>query len=112
MLQMRANAANIKIDRSEFCKIGDPRIIHLVDTPIREVNRAEYDRFLKNTDEGIRSIGNLVYEVKEESGFIDVLQFDTNCEELLQSRTNYDLRNGSAPFKPLPRRVPTMKMHF
>ena len=113
LLQMRANKLGIKIDRSEFYKIRDPKIIQLTDSLIREVNREEYDRFLKNTSEGISSITDLDYTVDNNTGFIDVLNFNTTVNENLQKRTDYDLRNGPAPFKPpLIRRKPVMRMHF
>jgi len=113
LLQMRANKLDIKIDRSEFYKIRDPKIIQLTDSLIREVNSEEYDRFLKNTSEGISSITDLDYTVDNNTGFIDVLNFNTTVNENLQKRTDYDLRNGPAPFKPpLIRRKPVMRMHF
>jgi hypothetical protein len=117
LLYMRANQNKIKVDRSVFYKIHDPNIVHLVDSPMRTVNRTEYDRFLQNTTEGIRSIKDLKYEVNEQTGFIDVLQFNTTVEEIVEKRIEYDLRNGPAPFKDVnmgmkPRRNPTMKMHF
>jgi hypothetical protein len=115
MLQTRAKNAGIVIDRSVFYKIFDSHIIQLIDTPMRTVNRAEFDRFLQNTKEGINSIKDLNYKVNAETGFIDVLQFNTTVEEALGKRSEYDLRNGPSPFKDFiirNRRSPSMKMHF
>jgi hypothetical protein len=116
MLQTRAKYRGITIDRGVFYKINDPRIIHLTDTPIREVNRTEFDRFLQNTTEGIYSINDLQYTVNMETGFVDVLEFNTTIEENLSNRIDYDLRNGPAPFKnayiKMPRRAPKMMMNF
>lgn len=115
LLQSRANNAGIVIDRSLFYKIHDSHIIHLTDTPMRTVNRAEFDRFLQNTKEGIDSIKDLNYNVNDETGFIDVLQFNTTVQETLEKRSEYDLRNGPVPFKEFimkNRRAPRMKMHF
>ena len=115
MIQIRANKLVIKIDRSVFYKIMDPRIIHLTDTFIREVNRGEYDRFTQNTEEGINSINDLVYNIKHDTGFVDVLSFETTAKEILEKRTNYDVRNGPAPFKDFvtkKRSVSKMKMVF
>jgi len=116
LLQTRANNHGIVIDRSQFYKIADPHLVHLVDTPVREVNRSEFDRFLQNTTEGINSIRDLKYEVNDETGFVDVLQFNTTAEERLEKRKNYDLRNGPAPFKDFVarrgRQAPLMRMHF
>ena len=114
LLQIRAEKEGIQIDRSVFYKISDPAIIHLVDTPIREVNRGEYDRFLYRTQEGISSIHDLNYSVDDETGFINVLEFNTSESEVLEKRSDYDLRNGPVPFKAKKpqRRNPSMKMHF
>jgi len=116
LLQIRADYAGMVIDRSVFYKIHDPHIIHLVDTPIRTVNRAEFDRYTQNTKEGIDSIKDLNYKVNDETGFIDVLQFNTTVQETLEKRSEYDLRNGPSPFKEFTRKPrrghPLMKMHF
>jgi hypothetical protein len=115
MLQMRAKSKGIYIDRSVFYKIYDPRITQLVDTPIREVNRDEYNRFINNTKEGIYSISELQYNINAVTGFVDVLRFYTNATENVETRADYDLRNGPVPFKdivPKSRRTPSMKMHF
>jgi hypothetical protein len=115
LLQTRAIKSGITIDRSVFYKIHDPRIIHLTDSFIREVNREEFDRYLQNTTEGIDSIEDLDYTITHETGFIDVLQFNTASQENMEKRIDYDLRNGPAPFKEppkKPRRAPTIKMCF
>lgn len=114
LLQIRADTAGIIIDRSVFYKIHDPRIIHIVDTPIRQVNSSEFDRFLEGTKEGISSINNLYYETNEETGFVNVITFETSAQEIVAKRTDYDLRNGPMPFKnPMTnKRRPRMRMHF
>ena len=114
LLQNRANEKGIVIDRSVFYKIYDPNIIHLSDSFIREVNRKEYDRFLQNTNEGIHSIHDLRYIINDITGFVDVLDFNTNVKETIENRIDYDLRNGPAPFKDISRkrRLPRMKMLF
>lgn len=114
LLQIRAENAKIQIDRSVFYKIQDPRIIHLVDTPIREVNRVEFDRFLNRTTEGISSLRDLTYKINDETGLVDVLTFESEVQEKIEARADYDLRNGPAPFKPTPKPVrrPQMKMLF
>jgi hypothetical protein len=115
LLQIRATKRGMVIDRSVFYKIHDPRIIHLSDSFIREVNREEFDRFLQNTTEGINSIEDLEYTINDGNGFIDVLQFNTTSQENVEKTTDYDLRNGPAPFKEppkKPRRAPTIKMLF
>jgi len=114
LLQIRAQESGIQIDRSVFYKISNPAIIRLTENYTREVNRAEYDRFVKRTLEGIRSICDLDYTVNPSTGFVDVLNFNTNAEEQLSQRADYDLRNGPVPFKDILRKrpAPRMRMHF
>ena len=112
LLQIRANNAGIEIDRSVFYKIGDPKIIHLIDTSIREVNSSEFRRYMLKTNEGIRSIHDISFEIDSDTGFVHVSAFETGANEIMETRTNYDLRNGPAPFKIKPKRNPTMKMKF
>jgi hypothetical protein len=85
-----------------------------MDTPIREVNRTEFQRFLNKTTEGISSIHGLKYVVDDSNGFVDVLQFETTVSEVIETRVDYDLRNGPAPFQPQPVRTrrPRMRMIF
>lgn len=114
LLQIRAETLGIKIDRSTFFKIGHPAIVRLQESNLREVNRAEYDRFVKRTLEGINSICDLNYTVNKLTGFVDVLNFNTNAEEQLSQRKEYDLRNGPKPFQDILRKrpAPRMRMHF
>jgi hypothetical protein len=114
LLQIRAQHANIHIDRSVFYKIGNPTITRLQESNVRNVNRTEYDRFVNRTLEGISSICDLEYTLRPETGFVDVSRFNTNAEEIVSQRKEYDLKNGPAPFKNSRRnrREPTMRMLF
>ena len=114
LLQIRAQNANIHIDRSVFYKIGNPAITRLQESNMRNVNRAEYDRFVKRTLEGISSICDLEYKLNSDTGFVDVLSFNTNADEIMSQRKEYDLKDGPAPFKNSRRnrREPAMKMMF
>ena len=114
LLQIRAEQAGIVIDRSVFYPINDKHILRLTEPPIRTVNRSEFDRFEKRTTEGIYSIYQLQYNVNEDTGFVNVLQFNTSVNEQVSQRSEYDLRNGPAPFKTFrpSRGKPTMGMHF
>ena len=114
LFQIRATSAGVRIDRSVFYKIQDPHIIHLTDTPIREVNRAEFERFVNRTNEGISSIHDLEYVLNTTTGFVDVLKFETNKKEDVEKRVDYDLRNGPTPFRDLfaKNRRPLMTMRF
>jgi hypothetical protein len=115
LLQMRANKNNISIDRSVFFPINDQHIIRLMEPSTRIVNVKEFNRYFKQTTEGIQSIRDLVFDDPDEKGFVNVLQFNTQINEDLTTRNVYDLKNGSTPFKslaPLPKRKATMSMIF
>ena len=115
LLQNRAIAAGIKIDRSTFYPINDEHIIRLSEPLTRTINKSEFNRFLDKTPEGIYSIRGLNYNINNESGFVDVVSFETHVAEQVINRLEYDLRNGPAPFRNVvlnrPRR-PTMSMNF
>jgi hypothetical protein len=118
-LQKRVSSANITIDRSQFFPIMDKNILQLKDGLTRLVNRNEFDRYIANTSEGIRSITNISYFMDYNTNFVNVLTFNTGIPETPIENKIHDLRNGSAPFKPsiydmnvAKRTKPRMKMMF
>jgi hypothetical protein len=64
----------------------------------REINESEYERYLRNTKEGIYSIHNLDYTIDEETGFVNVTWFDTEYKPNMRKHKLYDLRNGPLPY--------------
>jgi hypothetical protein len=112
LLQIRALSAGLTIRRDPFFPINDPRIVRMLETNVRTVNQTEYNRFEQRTTEGIRSIRDLSYEYDKETGFVNVLTFETGVEEQVHMRKEHDLRNGARPFHPPGRRAPRMQMHF
>jgi hypothetical protein len=98
MLQQRAKKAGLIIDRSHFYKFGDDNIINISHSNYRLVNRVEFNRYIKSTNEGVSYINSLVYAIDETTGFINVHQFNTGYEESILNTVNYDLRNGANPF--------------
>jgi hypothetical protein len=68
ILQHRCNKIGLKIDRSQFYKIGHPNVLHLFDGVQRIINRK--DPWKKNHDDGIdglRTIHKLQYTIDFES---------------------------------------------
>ena len=101
LLQRRALTAGLTIDRSQFYPIMDKNIIQFKDGLERVVNRKEYDRFIHNTTGGILTIRNLEYAIDDLGGAskkIKVTGFSTETENLMNTNTIHDLRNGSKPF--------------
>ena len=81
----------------------------------RFVNRGEFDRYLGNTTEGIDSIHHLQYDVNEVDNMIHVNAFETGSNIDPSKNKIHDLRNGSMPFQPIPKktgRLPRMNMRF
>ena len=116
MLQSRVLAAGLTIDRNQYYPIMDKNIFQMKDGLYRVVNRKEFDRAVSDTQEGLQSITNLEYSIDEESGFINVRNFNTGTQPDTKLNIIHDLRNGLMPFVNNPvnrRRRPTMTMtHF
>jgi hypothetical protein len=104
MLQARIERAGIKIDRSIFYLSGDKNIMQKNDEIVREVNQSEYDRYLRNTPEGIQSIQNLDYsivaipELGTSVGIVNVKWFTTGANPAINQFRLHDLRQGARPY--------------
>ena len=99
MLQHRAVAANLVIDRKHFFEIKSPEIIHTTNNNFREVNRGEFHRYLRKTTEGIYSITQLDYTIDETTHFVNVKGFFTGQNPDVTQYKMHDLRNGPMPFE-------------
>ena len=114
-LQQKAIRMGIKIDRTNFYDIYNKNFIQLHDSTKREVNKTDFKRYVSRVNEGITSIRFLRYKENEETGFVDVVSFETDFGEDSKERTDYDLRNGATPFKDIAnkfRRGSKMSMIF
>ena len=94
----RVFESKIEIDRRQFYKIDDDRIIHLKNGTIRDINSGEFQRYLQQNKEGITNINNLIYDI-DTKGFINIRSFSTGYEENLSLKKEYDIQNGPSPFK-------------
>jgi len=109
-LNRRVIESGIRLDRSQFYPIMDKNILQLQDGFGRVVNRTEFDVYQNKTNEGIKSIYQLEYNIIDETGFVDVTNFKTDREENLTTRSEFDLRTGVIPFKNTGRSSVKMKM--
>ena len=109
LFQKRVLRSRLTIDRSQFYNFMDKNIIQLSDGITRDVNRGEFNRYLSDTTEGFHSIHSLVYNYDETTGFVNVTNFLTETVENTNLDSEFDLRNGSVPFK-TGRRRPLMNM--
>lgn len=110
-LNRRVIESGIRLDRSQFYTIMDKNILQLQDGFGRVVNRTEFDAYQKKSTEGITSINQLEYNIIDETGFVDVTNFNTGRDENLGARADFDLRKGNVPFaNNVGRRTARMKM--
>jgi len=98
MLQIRVLRNNITIDRSLFFRIANKEIIQLTDDLYKVVNRGEFDRYMSNTDDGIKDISSLDYTIDETNGIINITNFSVPVINNPDQNKIYDIRNGSRPF--------------
>lgn len=104
LINKRALKYGCFVDRSNFYQISDKNIMHMSDGLIRNVNRTDFDAYMKDTNEGINSIFNLDYDIIENEFTIKVNAFYTGREENPNTKKAYDLTTGPAPFKSNSRR--------
>jgi hypothetical protein len=116
MLQHRVlNHPNLTIDRSEFYPLLDKNVLQLKDGLERLVNRGEFDRYIAKTPEGIDSIRSLIYQINENSGYVNVIYFETGVQMDPSKNQIHDLRKGNRPFFPIPKKtgkLPRIQMKF
>lgn len=75
VLNKRVLNSNLNIDRSNFYKILDQKIIHINDNIKKILSKQEPWRYSSDTSDSILDIKNLKYTINNE--FIDVENFDT-----------------------------------
>jgi hypothetical protein len=111
VLQKRCELHGIRIDRSNFHKIGSPNVIHLFDGVSRIINRQDpYRATHDNGIDGIKTITKLQYNIKFESDnqidninhtnlqkmqniyFINIHNFLTGVSFEIDDYFSYDLR--------------------
>ncbi len=110
MLQYRALQMKLEIDRSRFYPIMDKNFILLHSGPNRDVNKAEFERYMSGTKEGAHSIQNINYTVDEDNQMVNVTNFD--CDAVPTPNTVHNLANGQRPFAVPAKRPNRMRMAF
>jgi hypothetical protein len=98
LLQKRVLNNGIFIDRNQYYPLMDKNIFQMKDGLERLVNRAEFDKYLGLTLEGISNIKGLQYEYDNQSGFVNVKSFITGTEDIQNQSTPFDLTKGNRPF--------------
>jgi len=95
MLQKRALAAKIRIDRDQFYKVGCKEIIQFADEMYKSVNRNEFDRYVGNRMDGVGDISSLQYTIDEDQRRILITRFETPYKNTPENNTMYDIRTPS-----------------
>jgi hypothetical protein len=103
MLNNRVLKANMKIDRDQFFGVANEKILNFNNGMLRTVNRSEFERFARNTQEGWMSIHKLQYTIEEDTEYqgiamIQVTNFSTGIEIRKNATIIHDLRTGNKPF--------------
>jgi hypothetical protein len=80
-------------------------ILQMKDGLERIVNRNEYERFKMNTTDGLHKINELVYEIDENSKFINITNFKVEAVNNPANNTVHDLRKGNTVFGRQPARM-------
>ena len=112
LLNIRAIHNNILIDRSQFYPIMDKNILQLKDGILRIVNRSEFEKYIKNTNEGITTISNIKYENDIDiPDFYNVSEFLTGTVGNITSENeSFNITKSNTPFFIKPIRKTRMPM--
>ena len=93
LIQERALDKNLKIDRTNFFKIGDKKILQFMDGLRRLVSKDEAQKYIKKTPDGLETINNLQFTFNNE--YVDVTSFTTLYDHTKLTYENHDIRNSS-----------------
>jgi hypothetical protein len=112
LLQQRALQSGIAINRDVFFKIGDrENIVQFEHGTERIMNKYDFDKFSKKTNEGLYTILKLDYNIDEKTDFVNVTDFKTGYDEVKYAKFIHDLKNGNKPLK-IRKRKSTMELQF
>lgn len=93
LIQERALASGLLIDRSNFFKIGDKKILQFMDGLRRLISKDETQKYLKKTNDGLNTIKDLQFNFNNE--YIDVTNFNTLYRHDQISYDTHDIRDSS-----------------
>lgn len=110
-LQQRAERNKLTINRDQFFGTKLKHIDHDLDNGIKTINRYEFEKYcLKGNNDGIKTIRDLEMSYDEETGFVNVTNFELPHCHIKERDEKYDLRNGLSPYVKYRKNAPTMKM--
>ena len=93
MIQDRCLKIGLKIDRSQFYHMRDPRIIRAFDGFERIISVRDTVVYKHETPDNYLCLRNVKWQLLEE--FINIVAFDCNMDPLRQEYATHDIRKGN-----------------
>jgi hypothetical protein len=93
MMQDRCLKLNLKIDRSQFYYMRDPRIIRAFDGFERVISKRDTVVYKHETPDNYLCLQNVRWQLLKE--FINVVHFDCNMDPSSQEYATHDIRKGN-----------------
>jgi len=100
-LKLRVDKVGLNIDYNQFYPIKHGNILHLSDGDIRNVSRTEFDIYKSNTADGFADIRDLMYNIDEVSGFVNVTAFEPKVPDdsiVTKPHSVTNVITGNTPF--------------
>ena len=109
-IQKRVLEAGLHIDRSNFFKVCDNNIIHIIDSFVRRMIKDDKQK-AQTTPDCLHTIRNIKYEIVDE--FINISNFSTsyNCVDEVYWKKNM-LNKNKHPFEKLPKSNSSLGMNL
>jgi hypothetical protein len=100
-LKQRVDKVGLKMDYTQFYPIKDGNILQLSDGDIRNVSRTEFDTFQNNNADGFADIRGLIYNIAEDTGFVNVTSFEPKVPDdsiVTKPHSVANVITGNTPF--------------
>lgn len=93
VIQDRALASGLTIDRSEFYNMQDPRITRAFDGFERVISKRDSVVYKRETPDNITSLKNVKWVINNE--YINITHFESGMDPDNQDYSTYDIRSGN-----------------
>jgi len=93
VIQDRALASKLTIDRSEFYNMRDPLIIRAFDGFERVISKRDSVVYKRETPDNITSLKNVKWVIDNE--YINITHFESGMDPNNQEYSTYDIRSGN-----------------
>jgi hypothetical protein len=93
VIQERCLQIGLRIDRSQFYQMHDPRIIRAFDGFKRIISKRDSVVYKRETPDNLTSLVNIKWVVNNE--YINITHFNCGMDPLAQDYVTHDIRNGN-----------------